>query len=125
MLGGLFNTPGDLNRPTMTGRSEIAYSSLRYQGGRGLQIGDMVHIRDITFGRGSDKKVKSLAKRIVGLPGHKHYKKGRQAWHQVSVGRVSTISVVPICLMLCPRSQKAIAGFKGTTNLPWETRAMA
>ena len=32
VLGGLFNTRGDSNRPTMTGRSEIACSSLRYQG---------------------------------------------------------------------------------------------
>ena len=93
-LGGIFNSRGDSNRPTMTGHGEIIYTSLRYQGGRGIQIGDVVHIRDITFGRRSEKKVISLAKRVVGLPGHKHYKKGRQAWHQVSVGRISTTLIV-------------------------------
>lgn len=69
----------------MTGMNELIYISRRYRGGREVQIGDLISIRVIEKSR-TGKTLVNYTKRIVGLPGHQRYKKGRQAWYQVSVG---------------------------------------
>jgi len=83
--GYLSHTRGDSNRPTLTGMNELIYISRRYRGGRGVQIGDLISIQVTeTFKKG--KPLANYAKRVVGLPGQKQYKKGFHAWYQVSVG---------------------------------------
>lgn len=74
------------NRPTLTGMNELVYISRHYRGGRGVQIGDLISIKVIEKTR-KGKIPKNYIKRIVGLPGHKQYKKGERAWYQVSVGQ--------------------------------------
>jgi len=84
-FGYLSRTTGDSNRPTTTGMNELFYISRRYRGGRQVQIGDLISIRVIEKSRKGTKHA-NYTKRIVGLPGHQRYKKGRQAWYQISVG---------------------------------------
>jgi len=84
--GYLSHTIGDSNRPTMTGMNELIYTSRRYRGGREVQIGDLISIRVIEKSR-NGKNHANYTKRIVGLPGHQRYKKGRQAWYQISVAK--------------------------------------
>lgn len=84
-VGDLWTNTGDSMRPTMTGKDEVIYVSMKYTGGRGVQIGDAIVVGGIEWRRGGKKIVQNLTKRVVGLPGHKQHKKGLHAWHQVSV----------------------------------------
>lgn len=84
-VGDLWTTNGDSMRPTMTGQDEVIYGSMKYRGGRGVQVGDVILVLGIEWRSGGKKIVKHLLKRVVGLPGHKQHKKGLHAWHQVSV----------------------------------------
>jgi len=121
--GHLSHSYGDSNRPTMIGENELVYVSYRYRGGRGVRIGDLVSIQVEKNSR-TEKSTVNYFKRVVGSSGEKRYKKGRHAWHQVSVGQ-SRSSQLPISdLRRQFRSQKVIAGFRGTTNCSPETQAM-
>ncbi len=94
-VGDLWYTGGDSMRPTMTGNNEVIYVSMKYSGGRGVQVGDAIVVVGIEWRSRGEKTVKHILKRIVGLPGHKQHKKGLHAWHQVSV-RYSQLSQPPI-----------------------------
>lgn len=84
-FGFLARSIGNSNRPTMTGMNELVYISRRYRGGREVQMGDLIAIWAIEKS-GTENIYANYIKRIVGLAGHQRYKKGRQAWYQVSVG---------------------------------------
>ena len=79
-IGGVYKCIGDSMRPSFTGQNEIVFSSYKVRGGRGLRIGDVVAIRDSEeVIRGKPKENYHILKRIVALPGEKHYKEGRRA----------------------------------------------
>lgn len=77
LLGGrayLSGSTGSSNWPTMTGREEYSFESCWYQGGRDVQIGDMVVINHPTK-KDSLGRPMLLNKRIVGFAGHSSFRR--------------------------------------------------